>query len=178
MLIKFNIIANTEKYMRIKKGEVIKPEIRFIFAFLFLISVFFVLYDYTLDSFAFLKADIANVLAFTLSMLGIKSTVQGEDVLLGNFSLKIVEECTAVFASLIYVSCVLAYPTSLKNKLVGIGFGIPVIQVVNLARLVVLSFTALYYPGIFEFVHTYIWQSIFIIFVIVIWLIWLERFVK
>ena len=72
----------------------------------------------------------------------------------------------------------LAYPTSLKNKLVGIGFGIPVIQIVNLARLVVLSLTGLYYPGIFEFVHAYIWQSIFVIFIIAIWLIWLERFVK
>lgn len=156
----------------------IGPEIIFILTFLILISTFFILYYSTLNYFAFLKTDIADALAFSLTILGIGSTVQGEDVLLSSFSLKIVEECTAVFASLIYVSCVLAYPTSLKNKLVGIGFGIPVIQIVNLARLVVLSLTGLYYPGIFEFVHAYIWQSIFVIFIIAIWLIWLERFVK
>lgn len=164
--------------MNKNRERIIKPEIRFVFVFLVLIITFYFIYYYTLDYFAFLKTDIANVLAFTLSLLGVKATVQGEDVLLGGFSLSIVEECTAVFASLIYVSCVLAYPADFKSKLMGIGFGIPVIQVVNLARLIVLSLTGLYYPGIFEFVHTYIWQSIFIIFVIGVWLVWLERIVK
>ena len=164
--------------MRVRKVQVNRPEIKFIFKFIILLSTFYILYYYSLDSFAFIKTDIANGLAFTLSLIGIKTIVHGEDVLLGGFSLRIVEECTAVFASIIYISCVLAYPTSLKNKLVGIGFGIPVIQLVNLARLVVLSFTGLYFPGIFDFVHTYIWQSIFIIFIIVIWLAWLERCVK
>jgi archaeosortase B (VPXXXP-CTERM-specific) len=164
--------------MNKNKKEKIRPEIKFVLVFLILISAFYILYYYTLDYFTFLKTDIANILAFTLSLLGIRAIVQGEDVLLGGFSLRIVEECTAVFASLIYISCVLAYPASLKSKLMGIGFGIPVIQVINLARLVVLSLTGLYYPEAFEFVHTYVWQSIFIIFVIGVWLFWLERFVK
>ncbi len=156
----------------------VRPEIKFVVTFLILISVFYIVYYYTLDYFVFLKTTIANILAFSLSMLGIKSTVQGEDVLLGSFSLRIVEECTAVFASLIYVSCVLAYPARLRSKLAGIGFGIPVIQLINLTRLIVLSFTGIYYPTVFEFVHTYVWQSIFIIFVITVWLVWLERLTK
>lgn len=164
--------------MRSSKEQLKKPEIRFIIIFLILISSFSIFYSYTLNYFAFLKTFIANALAFTLSILGIRSIVEGQDVLLDGFSLSIVEECTAVFASLVYISCVLAYPTTAKNKLTGIGFGIPVIQIVNLTRLVVLSLTGLYYPGIFEFVHSYIWQSIFIIFIIAIWLVWLERFVK
>lgn len=157
--------------MKKNKG---RPEIRFVVLFLLLISAFYIFYYYTLNYFAFLKTTIADMLGFTLSLLGVKAIVQGEDVLLGSFALRIVEECTAVFASLIYVSCVLAYPASLKAKLLGIGFGIPVIQVINLVRLVVLSLTGLYYPGVFEFVHTYIWQSIFIMFVIAVWLVWLE----
>jgi len=156
----------------------LRPEIKFIIIFLILITAFYLIYYYTLNYFSFLKTDIASTLGFTLSILGIKAVVQGEDVLLSGFSLSIVEECTAIFASLIYVSCVLAYPANLKSKLMGIGFGLPVIQVVNLARLVVLALTGLYYPGIFEFVHTYIWQSIFIIFVIGVWLVWLERIAK
>ncbi len=166
------------KYRKIKEIQKIGQEIRFVFVFLTLIILFFILYYHFLDFFAFLKADIANALSFILFMIGIPSIVQGDNVLLGNFSLIINEECTAVYASLIYISCVLAYPTSLKKRLIGIGFGIPIIQSINLARLVVLSLTGLYYPGIFEFVHAYVWQSIFIIFIIVIWLLWLERFVK
>ncbi len=164
--------------MKKNKERIIRPEIRFVLIFLILIGSFYLVYYNTIDYFAFLKTDIANVLSFTLSLVGIKTIVQGEDILLGSFSLRIVEECTALFASLIYVSCVLAYPANLKSKLIGIGFGVPVIQAVNIIRLVILSITGLYYPGIFEFVHTYIWQSIFIIFVIAVWLVWLERFVK
>jgi len=164
--------------MKKNKERTIRPEIRFVLIFLILIGAFYLVYYNTIDYFGFLKAIIANALSFTLSLVGIKAIVHGEDILLGSFSLRIIEECTAVFASLIYVSCVLAYPANLKSKLIGIGFGIPVIQAVNIIRLVVLSITGLYYPGIFEFVHTYIWQSIFIIFVIAVWLVWLERFVK
>ncbi len=160
------------------RGRVIRPEVRFVVIFIFLITAFYILYYYTLDYFYFLRTATANLLAVSLSLMGIKAVVQAEDVLIGGFDLKIVEECTALFASLIYISCVLAYPSNVKSKLIGIGFGIPVIQVINLARLIVLSLTGLYYPGIFEFVHTYIWQSIFIVFVIAVWLFWLERFVK
>ncbi len=164
--------------MKFNRKRLIRPEIKFVVVFLILITAFYLIYYYTIDYFAFLKTDIANILSFTLSLIGIKNTVNGEDVLLSGFSLRIVEECTAIFASLIYVSCVLAYPANIKSKLMGIGFGIPIIQVVNLIRLVILSLTGIYYPGIFEFVHTYVWQSIFIIFVIGVWLVWLERIAK
>ncbi len=160
------------------KKNKIRPEIKFVVFFLILISIFYIVYYYTLDYFSFLKTAIANLLAFTISLIGIKAIVQEDNVLFGSFAVRIVEECTAVFASLIYISSVLAYPSSIRSKLIGIGFGIPVIQVINLVRLVVLSLTGLYYPAVFEFVHTYIWQSIFIVFVIATWLFWLEKFVK
>ena len=131
--------------MKKNKERTIRPEIRFVLIFLILIGAFYLVYYNTIDYFAFLKAVIANALSFTLSLVGIKAIVHGEDILLGSFSLRIIEECTAVFASLIYVSCVLAYPANLKSKLIGIGFGIPVIQ--NIIRLIVLSITGLYYPG-------------------------------
>lgn len=161
-----------------KKEQAIRPEIKFVLVFLILTSTFYLVYYNTLEYLAVLKSGVATALSSILNLLGIKAIVQGEEILLGSFSLSIVEECTALFASLIYVSCVLAYPANLKSKLIGIGFGIPVIQAMNIIRLVILSITGLYYPGIFEFVHTYIWQSIFIIFVITVWLVWLERFVK
>lgn len=161
-----------------KKEQAIRPEIKFVLVFLILTGTLYFVYYNTIEYFAVLKVWVATVLSSILNLLGIKAIVQGEDILLGSFSLSIVEECTALFASLIYVSCVLAYPANLKSKLIGIGFGIPVIQAMNIIRLVILSITGLYYPGIFEFVHTYIWQSIFIIFVISVWLVWLERFVK
>lgn len=164
------------KMMKKNNKIISRQEIRFVIIFSLLITTFYVIYYLSLDNLAFLKNYIAVLLSLTLNILGIDATAKGEDVFLKGFSLKIVEECTAAFASLIYISCVLAYPSNLKSKLMGIGFGITVIQIINLGRLVILSFTGLYYPDIFEYVHTYIWQSVFIVFVIVVWLVWLERF--
>ena len=31
---------------------------------------------------------------------------------------------------------------------------------------------------VFEFVHVYVWQTIFILFVVCIWLLWIEKIVK
>jgi exosortase/archaeosortase family protein len=48
-----------------------------------------------------------------------------------------------------------------------------------MARLVVLAFVGVFSnPEIFKFVHNYLWQTIFIVFVIILWLIWVDRVVK
>jgi len=166
------------KMMKKNNKILFRHEIKFVIIFFLLITTFYTIYYFSLDNLAFLKNYMAALLSSTLNILGMDATAKGEDVFLKGFSLKIVEECTAAFASLIYISCVLAYPSDLRSKALGIGLGIPVIQTINLVRLVILSFTGLYYPDIFEYVHTYIWQSIFIIFVIMVWLVWLERFAR
>ncbi|MHC1566570.1 MAG: hypothetical protein ACXQT5_06090 [Candidatus Syntropharchaeia archaeon] len=78
----------------------------------------------------------------------------------------------------IYSSCVLAYPTTYRNKGIGILIGIPLIYSINILRLVVISFVQIYSPSLFEFFHVYLWQATFIIFVVIIFLLWIEMVVK
>ncbi|HJH27410.1 MAG TPA: hypothetical protein C5S37_11785 [Methanophagales archaeon] len=68
----------------------------------------------------------------------------------------------------------MAYPTTLKNKGLGIAFGVPLLYAINIFRLVVLTLVGISYPDMFEFVHVYLWQASFIIFVVVIFLLWLH----
>jgi len=86
----------------------------------------------------------------------------------------IVDECTAVFSSIVYCSAVLAYPTTLKNKGMGIAFGVPSLYAINILRLSVLALVGIFHPNMLEFVHVYLWQASFIIFVVVIFLLWLH----
>ena len=155
-----------------------KDVIRFVALFISSCTVFYLLYYYFIDYFAFLENITAFILGFLLRIFGVDAAVTGNTVVMDRLSLRIIDECTAMFGSIVYLSCVLAYPTDPKKKLIGIVLGIPCLYAINMVRLIVLAFVGLSSPEIFEFVHTYLWQTIFIVFVIVIWLIWVDRVVK
>ena len=51
---------------------------------------------------------------------------------------------------------------------------------INITRLVCLGLIGAYDEGqdVFEFAHHYVWQGIYIIFVVAIWMVWVEVLVK
>ena len=120
----------------------------------------------------------ANVLALFLNLFGFEATAKGTVVTLSNgFRLNVIAECTAIYSIIIYSSCVLAAPTNLKNKGIGILFGVPALYALNMIRLVSTAFVAFLYPSLLEWVHSYLWQMFSIIFVILILIIWKDKVV-
>ena len=87
------------------------------------------------------------------------------------------EKFTGLFAVMIYFSCVLAYPATWKQKLTGLILGIPTIFGINLIRMLILVYIGEAHPDIFDYVHSFLWQGIFIIIVIFIFLVWIEKIV-
>ena len=156
-----------------------KEIIQFIALFVTFCTVFYLLYYHFMDRFAFLEDITASILGFLLRLFGMNLVVSGNTVsIVGCIPLRIIDECTAMFGSIVYLSCVLAYPADVKKKVIGIILGIPCLYAINMVRLVILAFVLVSSPGIFEFVHTYLWQTVFIVFVIVIWLVWVDKVVK
>jgi len=156
-----------------------KEVIQFIALFITFCIVFYLLYYYFMDRFAFLENITASILGLLLRIFGMDILVDGNTVdIVGHIRLQIIDECTAMFGSIVYISCVLAYPTDIQKKAIGIVLGIPCLYIINMVRLVILAFVGVLIPGLFEFVHTYLWQTIFIVFVIVVWLIWVDKVVK
>ena len=155
-----------------------KDAIKFVALFITFCTVFYLFYYHFMDRFVFLNDTTASLLGFLMRIFGSDVYVNGNNVVVDGFALKIIEECTAMFGSIVYVSCVLAYPADIKKKSIGVAFGVPCLYAINMVRLVVLAFVGLLNPGIFEYVHTYLWQTIFIAFVILIWLVWVDRVVK
>ena len=91
---------------------------------------------------------------------------------------EIIHECTGIFALMIYFSCTIAYPTTWRHKIIGIAIGFPFILAMNLMRMIILVYIAGYHQDIFDYVHSYLWQGTFIIFVILLWFLWIEKVVK
>jgi archaeosortase B (VPXXXP-CTERM-specific) len=90
----------------------------------------------------------------------------------------IIHECTGVFAMIITVSSIIAYPAEKKQKILGILFVIPFIYLLNIIRLEALIYVGIYYNDLFDFVHSYLWQGTFIIFVILAWFLWIDLVVN
>ena len=129
-------------------------------------------------SLSVLKGITAFILGALFSVGGADVVVKGATVSINGFGLEIIDECTAVFSSIVYCSAVLAYPTTLKNKSLGIAFGVPSLYAINILRLSILAIVGISHPALFDFVHVYLWQASFIIFVVAIFLLWLKLLEK
>jgi archaeosortase B (VPXXXP-CTERM-specific) len=89
----------------------------------------------------------------------------------------IVMECTALQVAMIYSALVLAYPSSIRSKMIGIGLGLPLILVVNIVRRRVICFVLWWKPQYFEMMHIYVWQVVFIVVVVAMAAVWIEKVV-
>jgi exosortase/archaeosortase family protein len=86
--------------------------------------------------------------------------VQRNDVLVsfpgGGFAIG--AECTGLALLALLVSFVLAYPASLRARVLGIVCGGIVLFAANAVRLVSCAYVMRYRPEWFEFTHEYAWQ--------------------
>ncbi|MBI2432509.1 MAG: archaeosortase/exosortase family protein [Candidatus Hydrogenedentes bacterium] len=96
------------------------------------------------------------------------------------FTFIVIPECGAFEVMAIFLAAVIGFPTSLRKRLLGLLLGMPVLYVVNIMRLSCLAVIgALSGSGEwFDFAHNYVWQAIYIVFVVAVWLAWVEYIVK
>ena len=152
--------------------------IKYVALFLAFCFIFYLVYYAITISGLGVMVHLRNVTAlilgaiFTLGRMDV--VVTGAVLSINGFSMEIIDECTAVFSSIVYCSCVLAYPATRKQKGLGILFGVPCLYAINILRISVLALVGMYNPEMFEFMHVYLWQASFIIFVVVLFLIWLK----
>jgi archaeosortase B (VPXXXP-CTERM-specific) len=151
--------------------------IKFLLLFVFFwVGFFFVAWAFT-DELKVLCPWTATQVSWAMRLLGIESTASGTQLSFGSRAVTIVMECTALQVAMIYSALVLAYPSSIKSKLIGIGAGIPLILLVNIIRLMVICFVLWWKPEYFEMMHIYVWQVVFIVVVVAMAAVWIEKVV-
>ncbi len=151
--------------------------LRFLLLFvLFWTAFFFVAWIFT-DRLAVLCPWTATQVCWAMRLLGVESSCSGSLVSFGPRSVTIVMECTALQVAMIYAALILAYPSTAKAKAIGLGIGLPLILAVNVVRLVVICFVLWWKPAYFEMMHIYIWQVVFIVIVVAMAAVWIEKVV-
>jgi exosortase H (IPTLxxWG-CTERM-specific) len=128
--------------------------------------------DHVIEPFT---AGIARVSGLTLGLLGQDISMQGTILRGRRFAVNIRNGCNGVEAMLIFLAAVLAFPASWRAKLLGLAVGAVAIQAINLVRVVALYLTGVYFPAWFNASHTVVWQTVVILFSVLLWILWANR---
>ncbi|HVT19259.1 MAG TPA: exosortase H [Thermoanaerobaculia bacterium] len=156
-----------------------RGEVTFLVLFLALLGAGFTLIslnwvnDHLIEPFT---GGIARTSGAALNLLGQHVSMQGTVIRNARFAVNIRNGCNGVEAMLIFLSAVLAFPSPWVSRAVGLALGIVAIQAVNLVRVVALFLTGVYFPKLFATSHTVIWQTLVILFAVLLWLFWAHRF--
>src|SRR5581483_3240544 len=119
---------------------------------------------------------LAEAVTTIINLFGASAIANGALVYSPRYMMDIAMGCDGIEASCLYLAGVMAFPTSWRARLIGLAFGVPLIQFINLARLVALYYVGMYFPSIANQIHDYIAQTIVILLSTAILIFWLERF--
>jgi exosortase/archaeosortase family protein len=159
--------------------------IRVIATFIFLITVFFMVLTWKpivrhVDlgaGLAYLAAWMSYGILLPLGKIaGFDVHIMGTILASNGFEVDVAPACSGAVPTSIYLSAVLAYPTSWRAKAIGTGLGIGVIHMVNLLRVSALFLIGLYMKQIFHETHVYVAQALVVCVAVALWLYWATRF--
>ena len=119
---------------------------------------------------------VADESCAVLNVLGEHARVAGQVLSSNRFSVTIFNGCNGLEAILIFVSGVIAFPAPWRRKAIGVLLGFGAIQVFNVIRVVSLFYIGVFRPAWFAVSHVFVWQSLVIVFGVVLWLVWVRRY--
>lgn len=156
-----------------------RQEIVFITLFVVILGGGFTLISWTpvndnfIEPFTGLVAKASGV---ALNVIGQDITMNGTAIRNERFAVNIMNGCNGVETMIIFLAAVIAFPAPWKARIAGLILGVLAIQGLNLVRVVSLFLTGAYFPQYFDSSHTVIWQSIVILFGVLLWIFWANRF--
>ena len=130
------------------------------------------------DYLAFLDVYTSYILTFLIGLSGLPVRMMSNTLYLKNSVWIVTTECTAIYIMLIFASFVLVYPASRNSKGLALAAGIPFIFAANILRLLAMAWIDQYKPQYTDYFHNYVWQIAFIVMVVFMWLLWIEKAVS
>ncbi len=145
-----------------------------LFLYLFLVSLLFSLGNMHENLLPMQRLLAAGATAGA-NVFGAEATLEGTIIRTEQQALDINHECTGIFVLLVYTMFVLAYPAPWSSRLSGAAVGWLTLNLVNVARLVLLTVIASRQPEWFAYFHEYFFQGLFIALLAVLASIWTEQ---
>jgi exosortase/archaeosortase family protein len=121
-----------------------------------------------------ITATLKSISATTLP-LDIPCRIVGSSLEIAGANLEIITDCTPIMATLMLWSAMIAFPARGHWRALGMLAGLIVLWLYNIARVLVLAFVLGRQPRWFNFVHIYLWQTLTLGVVGVIFALWAAR---
>ncbi|HVN72512.1 MAG TPA: hypothetical protein VMU10_10880, partial [Desulfomonilia bacterium] len=151
-----------------------KASFIFLFAvscsFLYLVTV--LLPDRIVDGLRSMHAYLSYSL---LSVMGKFPTLHGTYLILGGVSIEVTRECSLLYPSIPLLAFITAYPSRVKDKIKGIILGLGALVLINAVRIVSIVIAGTYSHELMEYIHTCMAESMMILAVLWLCLVWLAR---
>ena len=122
-----------------------------------------------------LQRVLAGAATWLARLTGSAATAQADEISVGALLVHINFECTGVYVLLILFVFLLAYPASWRSRLLGATVGVMALQLLNVLRIAVLVRVAELQPALFDYMHEYVWQGLFLVLTIAYAMTWVER---
>lgn len=120
-----------------------------------------------------LSQNIVRVSGGVLQALGFKAFVMDRVVGIGwQAGIEIVNGCNGIAAIGLFWGFVIAYPGKWADRIAFMIFGMGIIYLVNVFRIIVLVLTQKYWNQFFDITHDYSTTTIFYLVIFLLWVIW------
>jgi exosortase/archaeosortase family protein len=118
---------------------------------------------------------LAGAATWLAKLTGSRATVHADEISVGALLVHINFECTGVYVLLILFVFLLAYPATWRSRLLGAAIGVVALQLLNVLRIAVLVRIAELQPALFDYMHEYVWQGLFLVLTVAYAMTWVER---
>ena len=90
------------------------------------------------------------------------------------FAVSIEAGCNGVEAAIVLIAGVMAFPASIRNKLVAILAGFFFVQALNIVRIISIFYLGQWNYTVFEWFHLYLWPVLIMLDVLIVFAIYLQ----
>ncbi|MBA4056378.1 MAG: exosortase family protein XrtF [Marivirga sp.] len=92
--------------------------------------------------------------------------------------LAIYEGCNGVNVMIIFVAFLIAFGPVTRTLFWFIPLGLAILHLMNLIRIALLFWVAIYLPDFMYFTHKYLFTAILYVVVFLLWVVWVRKFAK
>jgi len=108
-------------------------------------------------------------------LVGLSSSSEGDLLTVNGFTMRIINQCTALDYLVILACAMLLYTRhTLRYRLAGIAVAFPVLLLANCGRLIVSGLVGGISRQAFDLVHDYLWVVLFALLVFGLWTFWVD----
>lgn len=100
--------------------------------------------------------------------------VFGQDIM-GRYSIRIVKTCDGMDVNILFASAIMAWPSTLRHRLIATGLGLALLVIANTARICTLYYVGVYAPTSFEFVHLELWPVVILALAVALFLVFIAK---